>query len=376
MVKKYLEEVGLSREVISSALIVKTSSLGDIIHTFPAITYLKKNFPKISIDWVVEKSFADLVQAHPDVNSIFCIDTKKWRSSIFSKNTLNEISLFKKEISKKKYDIVFDLQGNLKSSLVTWQAKSAIKAGYGPKTISEWPNLLFTNSKHDPAPEQNVREEILFVIREALGDDHYSDSTYSISPSEENIRLSILPNEEKDIENLLSKGTGNKILVCPGSNWSNKQISEHALCDFLHEVHSHLLCHFIFIWGSEKERQQANFLHKIFKNDSVVAPKFRFPALQNLMDRVDLVIAMDSLALHLAGTTSTKTFSLFGPSSAHKFRPYGPQHHSLQGSCPYGRVFERQCPLLRTCSTGLCLKGLSGKEIFSEFYSWWCKPPT
>jgi len=82
---------------------------------------------------------------------------------------------------------------------------------------------------------------------------------------------------------------------------------------------------------------------------------------------MQLVIAMDSLPLHLAGTTNTKTFSFFGPSSSAKFMPMGEQHHAFQGSCPYGKVIQRRCPIIRTCKTGACLRGISSDTLFDAF---------
>ena len=84
------------------------------------------------------------------------------------------------------------------------------------------------------------------------------------------------------------------------------------------------------------------------------------------MAEMDLVLAVDSLTLHLAGTTSTKTFSVFGPSAA-EYQPEGERHQTYQGKCPYGRLFEKRCPVLRTCSTGACTRGIEGKQLFLNF---------
>jgi heptosyltransferase-1 len=75
---------------------------------------------------------------------------------------------------------------------------------------------------------------------------------------------------------------------------------------------------------------------------------------------------MDSATLHLCGTTSTPSFSLFGPSSASIYKPLGEHHVAFQGSCPYGRTFVKRCPILRTCKTGACMKDLTAKRIFQD----------
>jgi heptosyltransferase-1 len=68
-------------------LLIKTSSLGDIIHAFPTLSFLRQKFPDAKIDWVVEKPFAELVKAHPFVNDVLTVDTKGWRKNLISKET-------------------------------------------------------------------------------------------------------------------------------------------------------------------------------------------------------------------------------------------------------------------------------------------------
>src|SRR5579872_2064853 len=105
-------------------LIVKTSSLGDIVHAMPVLEYLKEKYPEASIDWVVEKGSKDFVQAHPLVDDVLCLDSKSWRNpgSLF-KNWKN-IKAFLKTLRKKEYNFLYDLQGNTKSALITLIARA------------------------------------------------------------------------------------------------------------------------------------------------------------------------------------------------------------------------------------------------------------
>jgi heptosyltransferase-1 len=73
----------------------------------------------------------------------------------------------------------------------------------------------------------------------------------------------------------------------------------------------------------------------------------------------------------LAGSTSTPTYSIFGASSAQKYKPIGTCHKAFQGECPYGKTFEKRCDILRTCKTGACIKQLQGEQLFNHFFDWW-----
>jgi len=310
-------------------LIVKTSALGDIVHAFSVLESMKHH----DITWVVEEPFRELVDAHPYVDHTLTISTKRWRKNLFERR--NEVIAFVRELQKETYDIVYDLQGNTKSGLITFFARGDQKVGFGRKTVPEWPNLLFTNVKINPPPGLNIREDYL----------HLTDSKM---PRGGIVLESDFP---------LPKIPEGCIMVCPGSNWPNKQLSVDTLVEFLKRYDAP----FVLTWGTDEEKQLANEIEK--EIDATVLDRLPIPALQNLMKQVKLVVAMDSLPLHLAALAGTPTFSFFGPSNAKKYAPVGEQHTHYQGSCPYGKQFKKRCPVLRTCKTGACMKKISIKNI-------------
>lgn len=334
-------------------LIVKTSALGDIVHAFPVVSYLKEKFPDCTIDWVVEEMAAELLHAHPLIDQVLPVATKRWRKNICKRATWKEICSFRSKLKRVRYDAVFDLQGNTKSAWITLQALSSTKVGFGRKSVPEWPNLLVTNLRSNPPPGQNVRQDYMSLVQ------NYFQDKNQWKPSSVKLKVAHEP------ENYLKPHLKN-ILVCPGSAWPNKQLSTDALIDFLTRLRNSHPCNYLFAWGAPTEHQLAQQLHNHFLENSLILPKLSLPELQNLMTQVSLVVAMDSLPLHLAGTTATPTFSVFGPSSAHKYAPIGPQHCTVQGSCPYGKTFDKRCPILRTCPTGSCIKQLTGHQLFQN----------
>lgn len=346
-------------------LMVKTSSLGDIVQAFSLLPYLKKFYPSSQIDWVVEAPFVDLVKAHPLISNAIPIQTKRWRSNLLHLQSWKEIRTFLHRLRQEKYDVVFDLQGNVKSGIVTAAARSPCKVGFGRTTVAEWPNLLFTHQRFNPPPGKNIRDDYLFLIQRYFG---------VTSPLlDEGVRLSISQEEEERVESILSSVQGKiKILVCSGSNWTNKQLSEECLTQFLQLMAEQFPCHFLFAWGNESERDVAERVStQLPPQQSSVVEKLPLPALQNMMARLDLVIAMDSLPLHLAAMAGVPTFSAFGASSSDKYKPVGMRHMAYQGRCPYGRTFAKRCPILRTCSTGACIKDIDSRVLFDSFSKWW-----
>ena len=93
-------------------LIIKTSSMGDIIHTLPALTDAALAIPGLKIDWVVEEKFASLVQSHPSINRVLLINTYQWRKAWLHQKTRQAMKQFTALLRAYSYDYVFDLQGN------------------------------------------------------------------------------------------------------------------------------------------------------------------------------------------------------------------------------------------------------------------------
>ena len=261
-------------EPIKKILIVKTSALGDIIHAFPSIPYLKNKFPDAQIDWVVEKSFAELVRAHPDIHQVFCVDTKNWRKGLFSLVVWKEIIAFRKSIRQENYDAIFDLQGNLKSGFFVLQARGKAKVGFGWKTVHEQPNLLFTRIRFDFPHGKNIREDNLYLIQK-----YFEDFT---SEATERVKLLLNSDQQKRFNEVINSNP-HQLMVCPGSFWLNKQLPEDTLLSFLQMIHKEFPCFFLFAWGNQEEFVVVSKLHEHFKTSSCLLPKLPIPVLQNLM---------------------------------------------------------------------------------------------
>jgi heptosyltransferase-1 len=106
-------------------LIVKLSSLGDVVHAMPAVQDMRRALPGVQIDWVVERAFAPLVSRCEGVARVIPCDLRRWRKSLFSKETRREWRDFKSALQTEAYDAVIDLQGLTKSALVSWLARTS-----------------------------------------------------------------------------------------------------------------------------------------------------------------------------------------------------------------------------------------------------------
>jgi heptosyltransferase-1 len=107
-------------------LIVKLSSLGDVVHAMAAVQDIRRALPRAHIDWVVERAFAPLVQRCEGVERVIPCELRRWRKSLFTAQTRSEWSAFKTALQSQAYDAVIDLQGLTKSALVSWLSQTRV----------------------------------------------------------------------------------------------------------------------------------------------------------------------------------------------------------------------------------------------------------
>jgi heptosyltransferase I len=344
-----------------SILIIKTSSIGDVIQTFPVLEYLRKKHPHAHIDWVVEQGIAPLLKAHPLLDHVIEVRAKAWRKAPFSSETKTEFSGFVRELRSTTYDVLFDLQGNTKSAVVTGSAKAKVKVGFGWKCVREKSNLLVTNKRMSVPENLNVRLKYLGLVQK------YFDDFGEFNA--EGVRLQLTQLERERLQQICSESQP-RLMVCFGSKWANKRLDNATLTVLLEKIAKAYAISFLFIFSDDEEQIIAENLAAHFGPRGIAIGNLSLPLWQAMMWEVAGVIAVDSASLHLCGTTQTPSFSIFGPSLASSYKPIEERHTAVQGECPYGRTFPQRCPILRTCPTGACIRQLTADDLFSSFENW------
>lgn len=117
-------------------LIVKTSSMGDVVHATPVVSDILAHFPEAQIDWLVEAPFAAIPQLHPGVRRVIPMAWRKWRQQLFSRSTWKAIGALRAELKRERYDMVLDLQGLVKSAVWARQANGPV-VGYDRASARE-----------------------------------------------------------------------------------------------------------------------------------------------------------------------------------------------------------------------------------------------
>lgn len=269
-------------------LIIKTTSLGDVVHNLPIIADIKKHFPKALIDWVVEESFVEILAMHSGINKIIPVAIRRWRKSLFSKKTWLELFAFKRLIQSQQYDFVIDTQGLLKSGLITYLSNSLNKCGYDQSSAREpiashFYHDRFTVSRDLHAVMRNRKLAALalgYAINEA-------SLNYGITvPSNHNI--SRTPTELPTKFILALHGTSRDSKLWAIEHWValGKQLQAQGFS-------------LVLPWGSNAELQRAKQIASHLEQ-ALVLPKMGIASLANIIQKSQVVIGVDTGLAHLA----------------------------------------------------------------------------
>ena len=152
-------------------LLIKMSSMGDVFHTFPALTDAQQAIPGLVVDWVVEEAFAEIPAWHPVVERVLPINLRQWRKQPFTKKTREQKNAFFNKVNEQQYDLVLDAQGLLKSAWVVRQInapKEVLKAGLDWSSAREKLASVFYDRKINVAKDQHAITRLRELFAKAL----------------------------------------------------------------------------------------------------------------------------------------------------------------------------------------------------------------
>ncbi len=343
--------------------------MGDVAQALRVAEYLKLRQNIETIGWIAEEPVLSLIKSYHYVDIVIPINSKKIRGGCSLSSSLEEWKNQKKVVaSEGEWDMVFDLQGNVKSALVNLSLKAKHKIGYGWKTAPEKCNVFSTTDRVNPPPGLSMRDEYLWIVQSFFED----KEKYTPGPS---IPLRLTVEQQKSVENEIKRWPQNGEkpiwIISSGSRWINKTCSSSSMLEILQRASDALNgIFFLFVAGSCEELREVGYFASHFISSSVVLFQPELPILSHLIMQADRVLSMDSLILHLASLTDTPTFSFYGPSSSAKYAPMRRLDGLFQGVCPYGEQFIKRCRILRSCASGACLRDASPQDMASTLLQW------
>ena len=275
-------------------LLVKMSSLGDVVHALPAVTDASSH--GIEFDWVVEEAFTSIPARHPAVRRVLPIAWRRWRKNLFRER--GGLRTFVKTLRSERYDLVLDAQGLVKSAVVTALARAPVRAGASFSSAREGVAALAYNRRIDVFPGDHAVDRLrrLFaaVFEYPVPDLTASESFGLIDAVEAEPASDPRP----------------RVLLLHGTTWSSK-LWPINMWRSLAERFSAADWQVELPWGDETERQNAHAIAQGVEGARVLEPS----TLAELGARIStssLVIGVDSGLAHLAGASNVPTVVIYG----------------------------------------------------------------
>jgi heptosyltransferase-1 len=275
-------------------LLVKTSSLGDVIHNLPVVSDIALRVPGAVLDWVVEEAFADIPALHPRVSSVIPVATRRWRSAPWRSATWNEIGRFRRRLQSHTYDLVLDTQGLLKSALIA-RAAYGVRCGQDRQSAREPLAARFYDRAYPVARGRHavVRNRELAAL--ALG--------YAPPPPPPDYGLR-LPSER------LSDDMPRDYVVClHGSARATKLWPESHWIALTRALTAQRLTP-LLPWGSEAERARAEAIAAGCPGARVL-PRCSLRRLAQIVGQARAVVGVDTGLVHLAAALERPVVAIY-----------------------------------------------------------------
>ena len=334
-------------------LIVKTSSLGDVIHALPVIDYLQQVSAGIEIDWVVEESFLPVLEHNPHIAQIHVVRTKKWRKAPFSAETRHDLKELYNNLRERPYDLVFDIQGNLKSGLIAWLSGADKRVGFSRDVLQEKVNSLFTTRKIPfRAIDRNVTDRYLRVVSVLFGRDYRDmEITGTIVSS---------PEDEAAADRYMADLPDGLVFVFQvGTTWSTKLWSPEGWSALARRILAQYPGSTILInWGSQDEKALAEQIASEVGSSVRMLPWLRIKELIPVLRRVDLVVGGDTGPVYLAAAVGTPTVSYYRATSAVAYAPRGDLHRAVQAGMSCAGCGLTSCEKDAECRASISVDAL------------------
>lgn len=298
-------------------LLIKTSSLGDVIHALPALTDAARAIPGIQFDWVVEEGFAEIPTWHPAVGNVIPVAIRRWRKNLWQTFKTGEWRRFKQRLRDTHYDLVIDAQGLLKSAWLT-RYVSAPVAGLDKDSAREPLASRFYDQAYPVARGQHAVERLRQLFGQALG--------YAVPAG--------LGDYGLDRERLLGADVNTPpfVLFLHGTTWDTKHWPELYWRQLAERVGVQGL-QVRLPWGNPTEKARAERIAEGLEH-AVVLPKLNLAGVAQVLASAQACVAVDTGIGHLAAALDVPTVSLFGPTNPGLTGAYGKSQVHLAGDYP------------------------------------------
>jgi heptosyltransferase-1 len=280
---------------LTRVLLIKTSSLGDVIHCLPAISDMARNVPELRLDWVIEFSLAEIARLHPAVNWITPVRLRHWRRHVFEPETWREFGEFRRQISAQRYDRIIDAQGLIRSAVLARLARGP-HCGYDRKSVREPPASLFYDRKYPASVTLHAAERMRRLAAQAMGYELPAEIDYGVRTAGERPQW---------------LGEGRYLVALHATARADKAWDEAAWIELAQRAAAEGL-RVVLPWGSSSERHRSERIAGA--TGGLAPPRLGYEQLADLLAGAAAVVGVDTGLTHLASAVGAPVVAIYAAS--------------------------------------------------------------
>jgi len=324
--------------ILNNILIIKLSSIGDVVHALPFLEVIKSNYPDAEIDWLVEEEASQVISGHPAINRLIVSKRKSWEIEILNPlkvtKVFSEAVGFYKELRNSSYDIVVDLQGLFRSGFLT--ALSRGKRKIGMSGGREGASIFL---KEPPVPvdyDQHAIDRYLNIAS-------YLDcKTFEFKGE-----IPVFEQDKKLADEILGSDTekNNIVAINPMAKWKTKLWEPNKFSELASGLQKDLNCRIIFT-GSNQDRAIIDEMIKQTGNTAGplnLAGRTSLKELAYLYSSCSVLVCTDTGPMHIAAAMGCGVVALFGPTAPLRTGPYGTGHRVIRSGIDCSPCFKKEC---------------------------------
>lgn len=319
-------------------LVVRLSSLGDILHLFPAISDLQRRFPAAEIHWLVEPAFAEMAGWHAAVTKVIPVPLRAHKKTWWKLPKL--LRMVRSELQAEHYDIVLDAQGLLKSALLARLAGVAV-SGFATGSAREALAARFYRNTADIPPGLHVVEKNRQLVARLFDADITQPADFGLDEFRRQQSLA-------DLDPGLNEVTARPYLVLlHGTTWNSKYWPETSWQELIRLL-TDAGWHCLLPWGNEDEHLRAQRLQAAGGERTAILPKLPLTSLMRVLLHAHAFVSVETGIGHLAAVLDIPGITLHGPTDPDYSGILGKSCRHLTSGIDCSPCFKRDCPRLET----------------------------
>lgn len=321
-----LSESDLRSREFQRILLIKPSSLGDVVHALPVLHGLRRRYPNARIDWLISSSLAPLLEGHPDLNDLVLFDRHQYGRMVYSPMAAADFVRFIHRLRMRRYNLAIDLQGLFRTGFLTWAGGAPVRIGFA--NAREGASLFYNHRVRRTAREQfGERSSVSEIL-----DTHAVDRNYAVArllgfedvPIEFHIPLS--DDDRGSARWLLRQGgweyREGLVAVVPGARWETKVWLAQRFAATIDELQSGHDVRCVLLGGPDETARCAQIADLCRNTPLNLAGQTSLRTMVAVLAKADAVLCHDSGAMHVAVALDRPVVCLVGPTNPARTGPY------------------------------------------------------